>query len=157
MERHPRRSALHLGGAVLAALAGCSGGDDSSSDPDAGTGSYGITVRNLRDEPYDVEVVAQHIDGDPVFDRTVTAVPDGPKSWDEVLTEPGMNQVKAHALTEHVSDRLEHGSNYVDVGGENAPDVTDVAVEVYGHLVNEDPEERVTAVRVNVGDRASRR
>jgi hypothetical protein len=68
-----------------------------------------------------------------------------------------MNQVKAHALTEHVSDRLEHGSNYVDVGGENAPDVTDVAVEVYGHLVNEDPEERVTAVRVNVGDRASRR
>lgn len=157
MERYPRRTALHLGGtALVAALAGCSGGGDSSdSDPDAGTDSYGITAQNSHDGPYDVRIVADPIDGDTVFEETVTVAPDEPKSWDEVLTEPGMTQVKAELLNaeQHFDGRFMRDSNYVNVGGDNAPAVSDVVVEVYGQEVAEFSDGPVTAIKVTVGDR----
>lgn len=154
MARYPRRTVLHLSGTTLtAALAGCSGGE-STNDPDAGTDSYGITVKNSLDESFDVSVYAKPIDGDPVFDRTVTVEPEEPKSFDEVLTEDGMTQVKAEILGVHhvFDDRYKLGSNYVDVGGENAPEVADVVVEVYPEEVPNYPENPVVAVRVLVGD-----
>jgi len=152
MARYSRRTALQLGTAVAGILAGCSG-DGGSSDPDAGTDSYGITVRNRRDEEHDVAVVAQPIDGDPVFEQTVTAVPDEPKSWDEVLTEPGQTQVKAILveLDGEYSERLTRASNYVTVGGEGAPAVADVVVSVYGQEVVQQ-DSPLTAVEVSIGD-----
>lgn len=160
MERFPRRTALHLGGtALVATLAGCSGGGGSdSSDPDAGTDSYGITARNARDDgEHTVEIVAQPVGGDPVFEETATVDPGASRSWDEVLTEPGQTQVKANLpdAEQHFDGRFTRDSNYVTVDGENAPAVTDVVVEVYPEDANGQLEEPTTAVRVLVGESAS--
>jgi hypothetical protein len=153
MGRYPRRTALHLGSTVLVtALAGCSA---DSSDPDAGTDSYGITARNTREDgPHEVEVVAQPIGGDPVFERTVKLAPGESSSWDEVLTAPGQTQVKANVVDEerHFGDRFKLASNYVTVGGESAPEVTDVVVELYAEDANGQLDEPVTGVRVRVGN-----
>lgn len=159
MERYPRRTTLRLGGtALVATLAGCSGdGDSDSSDPDAGTDSYGITAQNSHDGPYDVRIVADPIDGDTVFEETVTVAPDEPQSWDEVLTEPGQTQVKAElpSAEQHFDGRFTRDSNYVTVDGENAPAVSDVVVEVHPKNVPEYPDNPVVAVRVRVGEESS--
>lgn len=158
MTRYPRRTALSLGGAALAAaLAGCNGGGgstDPDADPDAGTDSYGITARNTRDDgEHTVEIVAQPVGGDPVFEETATVEPGASRSWDEVLTEPRQTQVKARLpdAEAHFDGRFTRASNYVNVGGENAPAVTDVVVELYAEDADGQLDDPMTGVRVLVG------
>jgi hypothetical protein len=128
-----RRSALRSGTALLAGLAGCSGtfgGSEEPDDPDAGTDSYGILLQNRTTESHSFGVVAEPIDGDVVFDDSAEVEGESEHEWDSVLTEDGMYQLRA-SLDGWEDSNLFTDSNYVDVGGESAPDYPNVVVRAF--------------------------
>lgn len=127
-----RRSALRSSTALLATLAGCSGVLDGSEpdDPDAGADSYGILVQNRTTDSHSFGVVAEPLDGDVVFDDSVEVEGESEHEWDSVLTDDGMYQLRA-SLDGWEDSNRHTDSNYVDVGGENAPDFPNVVVRAF--------------------------
>lgn len=127
-----RRSALQASTALLATLAGCSGtlGGSEPDDPDAGTDSYGLLLQNRTTEKHSFGVVAEPLDGDVVFDDSAEVEGESEHEWDSVLTEDGMYQLRASLDGWEDSNRYTD-SNYVDVGGENAPDFPNVVVRAF--------------------------
>lgn len=129
------RRALLASGSTLAAtaLAGCSavpgfGPASESSEPDAGTDSYGIVVRNSTETSYEVTVKASPRGEDPFFEKTVESTPEEDVEWDSVLTGDGMFLVEASVDDDHYLEEVSQPIRNVVVGSENSPEVDDVLV-----------------------------
>jgi hypothetical protein len=129
-----RRALLRSGGVVAAAsLAGCSllSGSSGSSDPDAGTDSYGVLLTNETEQTYTVTVTARpRSGGDPVFEETAESPPDEDREWDEVFTEEGQYLVEATADAEHFYDQSQQNRRTISVGSPVSPEIENVTVRV---------------------------
>lgn len=134
MGSRPTRRALLRSGGVLAAtaVAGCSMlGDSSDTDPDTGSDSYGVLVRNETDEVYAVTVTASDRgSGETVFEETAEVPASEEHEWEQVLTEAGQFLVEATVDAEHFYDDGSQNVRTVSVGAPNSHEAENVIVRL---------------------------
>lgn len=117
------------------ALAGCAsllGGGDDSSDPDAGTDSYGVLLLNEMEETHTVTVEATRLGGDEVvFEQTAEVEPGGEKEWEEVFTgDRQQYRVTATLGSGNFYTNEQQNQATISVGTETAPDIENIIVKV---------------------------
>lgn len=126
-----RRETLRSGVvASVPLLAGCTGSDEDgeSDNPDAGTDSYGVHVRNESEITYGVSLkVVVPETGETPFQKTVTVEGGDTRAWSEVIT--GEHEQVLIAEFPDRSPVLEYGSGkhrgnfWITPGADDAPDV----------------------------------
>lgn len=151
-----RRTVLCSGSlAAGAALAGCSTllGSSEPDDPDAGTDSYGVALRNELSEAYTVSMVARPVvGGDAVFEKTVESEPGTEQEWEQVFTEETQFVLEASVDHEAFRDQFSQVKGYVNPGGSNAPAVENLVVVLETQSVYTDEQETVRVVDVEKPD-----
>lgn len=116
-------------------LSGCSGvlpgSSDGTTDPDAGTDSYGIFLANDLEKAATVQIeVALPFDDETAFDETVEIATGKSKEWNQVITGEKEWAVSGELKDPDTVDRLSSDSLWITPGSEDAPDVENVRVEV---------------------------